>query len=106
MSDPQCSQTDRGGIDFLLAQVGAHAAARFAERLEPLKLVPAQVGILRIIERQSGLSQQALADLLGMFPSRLVLVLDVMEGAGLIGGDSIRADLGSYQLILWRRGRR
>jgi hypothetical protein len=57
MSDSRRSQPDRGGIDFLLAQVGAHAAARFAERLEPLKLTPAQVGILHIIGKEGGLSQ-------------------------------------------------
>ncbi len=104
MSDSQCSQTDRGGIDFLLAQVGAHAAARFAERLEPLKLAPAQVGILRIIERQSGLSQQALADVLGMFPSRLVLVLDEMERTGLIERRASATDRRLYALHLTARG--
>src|SRR5262249_31405041 len=32
---------------FLLAQVGAHAAAQFAERLAPMGLAPAHAGILR-----------------------------------------------------------
>ena len=63
----------------MLAQIGAHAAAKFAERLAPLKFTPPQAGILGVISRQNGLSQQALADLLGMFPSRLVLMLDELE---------------------------
>jgi len=53
----------------MLAQIGAHAAAKFAERLAPLKFTPPQVGILGVISRQNGLSQQALADILSMFPS-------------------------------------
>jgi DNA-binding MarR family transcriptional regulator len=52
--------------------------------LEALKLTPPQAGILGVLGRESGLSQQALADVLGMFPSRLVAVLDDMEQAGLV----------------------
>ena len=72
------------GVGFLLAQIGAHAASKFGERLETLKLTPPQAGILGVLGRESGLSQQALADVLGMFPSRLVAVLDDMERAGLV----------------------
>jgi DNA-binding MarR family transcriptional regulator len=72
------------GVGFLLAQIGAHAASKFGERLEALKLTPPQAGILGVLDRESGLSQQALADLLGMFPSRLVSVLDDMQRAGLV----------------------
>ena len=46
--------------------------------------MPAHAGILRVIRNEHGLSQQKLAKLLGMFPSRLVLVLDEMERAGLL----------------------
>jgi DNA-binding MarR family transcriptional regulator len=94
------------GVDFLLAQVGAHAAAKFAERLEPLKLRPAQVGILWAINREHGLSQQALADLLGMFPSRLVSVLDEMERAGLVERRASPTDRRIYALHLTTRGKR
>jgi DNA-binding MarR family transcriptional regulator len=105
MADSQCSETNRGGVDFLLAQVGAHAAAKLAERLEPLKLTPAQAGILRVISLEGGLSQQALADLLGMFPSRLVLLLDEMERSGLIERRESAADRRVYALHLAARGK-
>ena len=72
------------GLAFLLSQVGAHASARFAERLEPLGLKPPHAGILRVIEQADGLSQQALGEKLGMFPSRLVAVLDELEERGLV----------------------
>ena len=64
---------------FLLAQVGAHAAARFAERLGPLGLTPAHVGSLRIIASLAGASQQEVATRLGMFPSRLVALVDELQ---------------------------
>src|SRR5437763_8702685 len=72
------------GLAFLLSQVGAHAAARFAERLAPLNLTPPHAGILRVIQQADGLSQQALGEKLGMFPSRLVVVLDELEQRGLV----------------------
>ena len=84
MSDSESSPPGPRGVGFLLAQIGAHAASKFGERLEALKLTPPQAGILGVLGRESGLSQQALAGLLGIFPSRLVAVLDDMQRAGLV----------------------
>lgn len=84
MADSESVPAGPRGVGFLLAQIGAHAASKFGERLEALKLTPPQAGILGVLGRESGLSQQALAEVLGMFPSRLVAVLDDMERAGLV----------------------
>lgn len=73
-----------GGNAFLLAQIGAHAAGRFAERVAELDLTPAQAGLLRLIAWQPGQSQQNLARQLGTPASRLVLLVDAMEQRGLI----------------------
>jgi DNA-binding MarR family transcriptional regulator len=93
------------GPAFLLAQVGAHSAAKFAERLEPLGLRPAHAGILRVIWQADGLSQQALGEKLGMFPSRLVAVLDELEKSGLVERRDSPADRRSYALYLTGAGR-
>jgi len=68
----------------LLAQLGAHAAARFAERIKALDLTPAQAGLLRLMAWQPGQSQQEIARTLGIPPSRLVLLVDSLEERGLI----------------------
>jgi DNA-binding MarR family transcriptional regulator len=91
-------------LAFLLSQVGAHAAARFAERLAPLNLTPAHTGILRVIKQSDGLSQQALGEKLGMFPSRLVVVLDELEKRGLLERRDNPADRRSYALCLTNAG--
>ncbi|HET9374900.1 MAG TPA: MarR family transcriptional regulator [Chthoniobacterales bacterium] len=106
MPDPHCSPGARLGGAFLLAQIGSHAAAKFAERLAPLKFTPPQAGILGVINRQKGISQQMLADLLGMFPSRLVLILDELEQAGLIGRRTSPTDRRIYALHLTARGKK
>jgi DNA-binding MarR family transcriptional regulator len=94
----------RPGVPFLLAQVGAHAAQRFAERLEPLGLSPPQAGILRALRQASGMSQQELAALLGILPSRLVALLDELAGEGLIERQDNPEDRRSHALHLTARG--
>ena len=95
----------KSGVAFLLAQVGAHAADQFAERLEPLKLTPAHAGILRAISHAQGSSQQALAKHLGMFPSRMVFVLDELERLGFVERRPSAKDRRTYELNLTARGR-
>jgi DNA-binding MarR family transcriptional regulator len=53
-----------------------------------------------VSDRQKGISQQMLADLLGMFPSRLVLILDELEQAGLIERRASPTDRRIYALHL------
>jgi DNA-binding MarR family transcriptional regulator len=83
---------------FLLAQVGAHAAAKFAERLAPLGLTPAHVGSLRIIAASGGASQQEVAERLGMFPSRFVALVDELQHAGLVRRLEDPRDRRAYRL--------
>jgi DNA-binding MarR family transcriptional regulator len=105
MSDAESSTPNQRSAAFLLAQIGSHAAAKFAERLEALKLTPPQAGILGVLGRESGLSQQALSDLLGMFPSRLVSVLDELQQAGLIERRPHPTDRRIFTLYLTKTGK-
>jgi DNA-binding MarR family transcriptional regulator len=91
-------------VAFLLAQVGAHAARRFGERLAPLELTPAYAGILRAVATHSGISQQALASLLSMMPSRLVALLDELESRGLLERRDHAEDRRLYALYLTAAG--
>jgi DNA-binding MarR family transcriptional regulator len=90
----------RTGSAFLLAQLGAHAAARFADRIASLDLTPAQAGLLRLIAREPGQSQQAIAGQLGTPASRLVLLVDELEGRGLIERRRNPGDRRHYALYL------
>lgn len=69
---------------FLLAQLGAHAAQRFAERVGEHGLTPPQTGILGLLRGTPGISQQQLAETLGMLPSRVVAFIDELEADGLV----------------------
>lgn len=72
------------GAAFLLAQLGSYAATRFTERVAELDLIPAQTGLLRAVASNPGQSQQALAQLLGTPPSRLVALVDALEERGIL----------------------
>jgi DNA-binding MarR family transcriptional regulator len=93
------------GGAFLVSQVGAHAALAFGERLAALDLKPHHAGILRMLGSNPGLTQQALSELLGVFPSQLVRFLDSLEERQLIERRDTPGDRRSYRLRLTRKGR-
>src|ERR1700722_17436410 len=73
-----------GQLAFLLAQVGGLAAMRFADRVEVAGVTPPQAGLLRVVAAEPGRTQQAVSGQLGLLPSRLVMLVDELEGRGLI----------------------
>lgn len=81
-TNPDTAGSPRDSTAFLLAQLGAHAADRFAQRLGECELTPPLAGVLRMLYAESGLSQQALAARLGMAPSRVVTFVDDLEHRG------------------------
>jgi DNA-binding MarR family transcriptional regulator len=91
---------------FLLAQVGAHAAARFAERLDTLGLTPPHAGLLRMIAMSAGVNQQQVALSLGIFPSRMVAIVDELEERKLVERQPNPQDRRHYSLTLTAEGRR
>lgn len=102
---PPGGEGSAGSAAFLLAQVGAHAAARFAERLVALNLAPQHAGVLRLLGTEGGISQRALADRLGLLPSRLVMLVDELEARGLVERRDDPRDRRSYALHLTEQGR-
>lgn len=94
----------RAPLAFLLAQVGAHAALRYADRLSVLQLTPPHAGILWALSRLPGQSQQALVELLSVHPSRLVTLLDELESRKLVQRRVTKRDRRTNALQLTARG--
>ena len=94
----------RTDIAFLLAQLGAYAAERFGERAAALDFTRPQAGLLRLISREPGQSQQAVARRLGTPPSRLVALVDGLEQRGLIERHRNPGDRRNYALHLTAAG--
>jgi DNA-binding MarR family transcriptional regulator len=96
--------TTTNGIGFLLSQLGHRAAALFAELLIPLELTPPLAGIVRMIARQPGLSQQELAQRLNLLPSRVVAFVDDLETRGYLTRHRNDSDRRLYALHLTPKG--
>ena len=94
----------RTDIAFLVAQLGAYAAERFGERAAALDFTRPQAGLLRLISREPGQSQQAVARRLGTPPSRLVALVDDLEQRGLIERRRNPGDRRNYALHLTAAG--
>jgi DNA-binding MarR family transcriptional regulator len=97
-------QRTKAPLAFLLAQVGAHAAMRFGERISRLNLTPPDTGILRMLGTSGGLSQQELSTRLGIHPSRLVAILDALEERRLVERRPNSDDRRQYALHLTEQG--
>ena len=93
-----------GDFAFLLVQLGAHLAREFGERLAPLGLEPRHAGMLVRLAANEGLSQQALGELIGLNPTRMVFLVDELEQRGLVERQRNTADRRSYALYLTPRG--
>ena len=69
-------------------------------------LTPAHAGLLRVIAHSSGDSQQEVAAKLGMFPSRLVALIDELQERGLVERASNPEDRRTHALRLTPDGHR
>ena len=92
------------GAAFLLAQLGAHAADRFAERIDGLGITPPHAGILRLVVATPSCNQQALAKRLGVLPSRMVILIDELSEKGLVERKRSTKDRRHSELVLTRKG--
>jgi DNA-binding MarR family transcriptional regulator len=95
---------DHDGFTYLLVQLGTRAARLFAERLAPLGLEPRHAGLLLRLAGNEGRSQQALGELLGLNPTRMVFLVDELEQRGLVERRRNAADRRSYALYLTDSG--
>jgi DNA-binding MarR family transcriptional regulator len=100
---PACGARSAG---FLLSQLGAHAARRFAERVVGIGLTAPEAGLIGQIAAAPGISQQALAEHVGLLPSRIVALIDGLESKALVERRPSSEDRRSYALHLSEKGRR
>src|ERR1700730_17696811 len=94
------------GVAFLLAQLGDHAAALFAEQTATVHLPPPHAGILRAVASEPGRSQQALSARLGLLPSRVVAYVDELEDRGYVERRRNPSDRRLHALYLTAAGKK
>jgi DNA-binding MarR family transcriptional regulator len=101
--DPAAAEP-ASGVAFLLVQLGFEVARRYGERLKPLGLEQRQAGVLLRLAQNDGRSQQAIAELMGVNPTRMVFLTDELEKLGLVERRRNPADRRSHALYLTPAG--
>lgn len=81
LKEPRAASLPLSGM--LLVKLGRALQRRFNDALKPLQLTPRHLHVLDEL-RQAPLSQQALADRVGVDPTKLVGLLNDLEGRHLV----------------------
>jgi DNA-binding MarR family transcriptional regulator len=103
--EPPRADTPPRSVGFLISQLGFFSSKRFMEALSPLGLDPREFLLLRFVAASEGQSQQALAERLGIPPSRMVALVDHVEEAGFVERRPDPEDRRVRGLHLTRKGR-
>jgi DNA-binding MarR family transcriptional regulator len=93
------------GVAFNLSSLGYAISKRFKGILEPFELHPREFAVLRAVGVLDGRTQQALADELQIPRSRMVSIVDELEGRGLVERRPNPADRRVRELHLTGEGR-
>lgn len=97
---------DQRPLGFLLASVGQQTMSAFRARLEPLGIHPRAYAVLSAVSEGSDPSQRDLSRALGLPASRMVGLLDGLQGDGLIERAPDPGDRRTHRVRLTDRGRR
>ena len=91
---------------FLLARIGTESRRRWTRALADLGLRPSHYGVLMALAAIGTMSQQRLAEVVGIDPRNAVPVLDELEGRSLITRNRDPQDRRRHSLSLTDSGRR
>jgi DNA-binding MarR family transcriptional regulator len=94
------------GVAFNLSSLGYAVSRGFQAILGPFELHPREFAVLRAVGAQEGQTQQALADRLQIPRSRMVAVVDELEGRGLVERRPNQADRRVRELYVSTAGRK
>jgi DNA-binding MarR family transcriptional regulator len=93
-------------LAFLLSQVGIHASRRFAERIAAVGLSPPLFRVINLVAAAEGRSQQAIAAMIEIPPSRMVGLVDELEQRLLVERRPDPQDRRVRALFLTAKGKR
>ena len=104
MEEPEAERAPRS-VGFLISQLGFFSSKRFMDALVPLGIGPRDFSLMRFVDASDGQSQHALAERLGIPPSRMVALVDGLEEMGLLERRPDPDDRRVRGLFLTRKGR-
>jgi DNA-binding MarR family transcriptional regulator len=97
--------TPARSVGFTLSSLGHAVAREFRNELQIVAMEPREFALLRAIAPDEGISQQALAERVGIQPSRVVTMVDALEQSGLIERHANPDDRRARELYMTDKGR-
>jgi DNA-binding MarR family transcriptional regulator len=91
-------------VGYLIRRAQVVVFQRFFKLFADVDVRPAQYSVLTVIERNPGLSQNQLADALGIKKTNLVAMIDALEERGLARRTPTEKDRRCHALFLTPRG--
>lgn len=102
---PPDAQTPFRSVGFTISTTGYAIARRFRELLAPLALQPREFALLRTVAGSQGVTQHAIAERMGVAPSRMVAFVDALEQRDLLERRRNPHDRRARALFLTTAGR-
>ena len=93
-------------VGFLIYKAHQRSFAEFRRLLEPLRLTPAQFGVLALLYERDGQRQATLCERAAVDPNTMVGILDRLEAAGRVSRDRDPRDRRAYLVRITAAGRR
>jgi DNA-binding MarR family transcriptional regulator len=95
-----------GYSGFLMGFLGERSRKRFIAALEPLGFHPREFGLMTVLMKRPGITQQELASVARVDPSSMVALLDDLEARGLAERRVDPIDRRRRAVLLTDEGRR
>lgn len=93
-------------VGYRLRRAQLAIFARVTRDLQALELRPGQVGVLTLIERNSGITQAEVCAALGIQRANLVTLINSLEARGIVERQAVEDDRRSNALVVTERGKR
>lgn len=92
-------------VGFVISTTGYALARLFRQVMAPIGLEPREFALLRGVAASEGVTQQAIAEQMGVAPSRMVAFVDTLEERGLLERRQNPDDRRARALFLTAAGR-
>lgn len=100
---------DRGKLKHLLGyhlrRAEVLASQKFARAMDRFEISPPQLGVLLVVQANSGLNQTRVGRALGIDRSTLVSIIDTLEARGLVERTPSPTDRRSHALVMTAKGK-
>ena len=105
LAEPEVDMSSLSGhVGFLLRVAQQNVFAEFHQRFAPLGITPARYSVLALLDNNPGARQAAIADALHIKQPNFTVLIDAMEGDGLVRRQVDTDNRRANRLTLTARG--